>query len=93
MVVDHEMKNLPGRPKEGIRAVKTAMLAVSTAPEDKQVVRIAFNKPQLTIASLKEEALNVMSFNQYDEVLDRRLLMNCCRCRQTCCSTNCCGSV
>ena len=73
MVVDHEMKNLPGRPKEGIRAVKTAMLAVSTAPEDKQVVRIAFNKPQLTIASLKEEALNVMSFNQYDEVIDRRL--------------------
>ncbi len=73
VVVNHEMKNLPGRPTEGIRAVKSAMLAVSLAPNDKEVARISFNRPSLKVCALTGTALTVMAFNKYDEVLQDKV--------------------
>lgn len=73
VVVNHEMKNLPCRPTEGIRAVKSAMLAVSLAPTDKDVARISFNKPSLKVTTLTGTDLTVMAFNKYDEVLQDKV--------------------
>ncbi|MEG2674303.1 MAG: phosphodiester glycosidase family protein [Muribaculaceae bacterium] len=67
IVVNEEMLNLPGR--GSIRPVQDAMLAVSLAPEDKNVDHLTFSKPYIYPSTISLTPLRVMAFNQYDEVL------------------------
>lgn len=71
IVVDNEMLNIPGR--GSVRPVQDAMLAVSLAPTDNAVHHYTFSKPSLNPAVISLTPLRVLSFNQYDEVLDKDL--------------------
>lgn len=71
IVVDDEMLNLPGR--GSVRPVKDAMLAISLAPTDNNVDHLAFSKPQLNPSVISLTPLRVLSFNKYDEPLDKDL--------------------
>lgn len=71
IVIDEEMLNLPGR--GSIRAVKDAMIAVCTAPEDNSPHHISFSKDSITPTIVSLTPLRTLLFNQYDEVLDKNL--------------------
>jgi len=68
IVIDGEMLNVPGR--GSVRPVQDAALAVSLAPEDNTVDHLAFSLPEIHPMIISRTPLKVMSFNQYDEVLD-----------------------
>lgn len=68
IVIDGEMLNIPGR--GSVRPVQDAALAVSLAPEDNTVDHLSFSLPEIRPMIISRTPLKVMSFNQYDEILD-----------------------
>lgn len=71
IVIDEKMLNLPGR--GSVRPVVDAALAISLAPEDKNIHHLTFSLPSISPMVISRTPLRVMSFNQYDEVLDSDL--------------------
>ena len=69
IAVNHEMLNVPGR--GSIRPVEDALLAVSTAPESTQIHRYSFLTPGIYPSAVSLTPLTLMSFNEYDEVLEK----------------------
>ncbi len=69
--MDATMLNVPGR--GAVRPVKDALLAVSLAPTDNQVHHLAFSKEEIGPTVISLTPLRVLSYNQYDEILDKDL--------------------
>lgn len=69
IAVNHEMLNVPGR--GSIRPVEDALLAVSTAPESTQTHKYSFLTPGIYPSAVSLTPLTLMSFNEYDEVLEK----------------------
>lgn len=71
IVIDEKMLNLPGRGT--VRPVEDAALAVSLAPEDNVLHHITFSIPNITPMIISRTPLRVLSYNQYDEILENDL--------------------
>lgn len=69
IVVDAEMLNYPAR--GSIRPVEDALLAVSLAPEDKNIHHYTFSKPGISPTVISITPLSLIAFNQYDEILEK----------------------
>lgn len=69
--MDAEMLNVPGR--GAVRPVKDALLAVSLAPDDNTVDHLTFSKEEIGPTVISLTPLRVLSYNQYDEILDKDL--------------------
>lgn len=70
IVVDNEMLNLPAR--GSVRPVEDAMLAVSLAPESKKEAAYHFLTPATKMSVAATKQLTLLSFNEYDEVVNRQ---------------------
>lgn len=71
IVIDEKMLNLPGR--GSVRPVEDAALAVSLAPEDNNLHHITFSLPRISPMIISRTPLRVISYNQYDEILENDL--------------------
>lgn len=71
IAINETMQNLPGR--GSVRPVEDAMLAVSLAPEDKNVTHLSFNRPTLATSIISATPLTVISYNQYGDVVEENV--------------------
>ena len=69
IVVDETMLNYPAR--DAVRPVMDALLAVSLAPESNEIASYGFKTPSIYSSAATSIPLSLLSFNAYDEVLDR----------------------
>lgn len=69
--MDATMLNVPGR--GAVRAVKDALIAVSLAPTDNTPHHLTFSHEEIAPTIISLTPLRVLSYNQYDEILDKDL--------------------
>ena len=71
IAVNEKMLNLPGR--GSVRPVQDAMIAVSLAPESKEIDHLSFTKPYISPSTISLTPLSVISYNQYGDIIEENV--------------------